>query len=119
VVRTLALALSAVSVAGPGSGGGAPPDHVHRSVVFGRSVLGRPLRALELGDPRSRRKVLVVGCIHGNEPAGIAVTRLLARGRIPQTYDLWVVGAVNPDGRARGTRQNAHEIGRASCRERV
>jgi len=108
-VRSLALALSFLSL-GPGGGGGAPPTQVHRVFVAGHSVLGRPIRALELGNPRSLRKVLVVGCIHGNEQAGIAITRLLARGAAPRTYDLWIVNVVNPDGRARNTRQNARGV---------
>src|SRR4051794_41562164 len=43
-----------------------------RRVLLGRSVLRRPIYAFELGDPRAPRKAGVVGCIHGNEPAGVA-----------------------------------------------
>jgi succinylglutamate desuccinylase len=42
--------------------------------MLGRSWQGRPIQAVEVGDP-SRTRVLVVGCIHGNETAGIAVAR--------------------------------------------
>ena len=52
-----------------------------RTVVLGRSVEGRVIIAVEIGDLDSARKVLVVGCIHGNECAGIAVAHRLARGR--------------------------------------
>jgi protein MpaA len=78
-----------------------PPAHV---VVLGRSVQGREIDAIELGDPSSPRKVLIVGCIHGNEPAGIAVARALVA--VPGV-DLWVVPDLNPDGVAAGTRGNA------------
>jgi protein MpaA len=53
--------------------------------------------------------VLVVGCIHGNETAGIAVARALER-LSPPDLDLWIVPDLNPDGVAAGTRQNAHGV---------
>jgi protein MpaA len=81
----------------------------HR-VLLGHSVEGRPIVALEAGDPSSARKVLVVGCIHGNEPAGIAIASRLAALRPPVGVDLWVVPTVNPDGVAANTRGNAHGV---------
>jgi murein tripeptide amidase MpaA len=42
--------------------------------------------------------VLVVGCIHGNECAGIAVARALER--VHANLDLWVIPNLNPDGYA-------------------
>jgi protein MpaA len=59
------------------------------------------------GDPQAVR-VLVVGCIHGNEAAGMAVTRALER--VHRSADLWIVGDLNPDGRAGGTRQNGRGV---------
>jgi protein MpaA len=61
-----------------------------------------------VGDPAGRR-ILVVGCIHGNEPAGIAVARRLMQ-LAPARIDLWIVPDINPDGRAAGTRGNAHGV---------
>ena len=84
----------------------APP----RAEVVGHSVQGRPIRAYELGDPRSTHKVLVVGCIHGDECAGTAITRKLVRLPAPAAFDLWVVHTVNPDGRRLGVRQNARGV---------
>jgi murein tripeptide amidase MpaA len=52
--------------------------------------------------------VLVFGCIHGNETAGIAVARALERVRAGA--DLWIVPNLNPDGAARGTRQNGRDV---------
>ena len=82
--------------------------HVLAALVIGHSVQGRPLRAYEVGDPRSPDKVLVVGCVHGNEAAGLPIASLLQRLR--PSFDLWVIPAANPDGCRRGTRQNAHGV---------
>jgi murein peptide amidase A len=78
--------------------------------TFGHSVQGRPLRAQQLGDADNPYKVLVVGCIHGNECAGTAVTRRLVRRAPPADFDLWVVHTVNPDGRRLHVRQNARGV---------
>jgi protein MpaA len=88
----------------------APPAYVRREVVLGKSEHGRPVIAWEIGDPQSRAVVLVVGCIHGNEPAGIAVANTLVRSRPPAHTLLWVVPVLNPDGLAAGTRQNGRGV---------
>jgi protein MpaA len=78
--------------------------------VLGRSVQRRPIVAVEIRAARPRATVLVVGCIHGNEPAGIAIARAVRRaGPIPG-IDLWLIDDLNPDGVAAGTRQNAHGV---------
>jgi protein MpaA len=79
-----------------------------RASLLGRSVDGRPITGVEVGDPTATT-VLVVGCIHGNEPAGIAVAKRLAR-LSPADIDLWIVPDLNPDGRAADTRGNAHGV---------
>ena len=53
--------------------------------------------------------MLVFGCIHGDETAGIAVADALGR-QAPPDLDLWVVPDLNPDGVAAGTRQDAHRV---------
>jgi protein MpaA len=91
-------------------------DHLHvrvgpdpkRQFRIGRSVEGRPIEAIRVGDRGSPTKALVVGSIHGNEPAGIAVTRILARSS--PAADLWLVPDLNPDGFALGRRQNARGV---------
>jgi predicted deacylase len=80
------------------------------SEVIGRSVQGRAIRAYRLGDPTSPTKAVVLGAIHGDETAGIRVTEGIRRGRPVHEVDLWVIPTVNPDGVARGTRQNAHGV---------
>jgi len=74
---------------------------------LGRSEGGRPIVAVRAGDPHGTR-VLVVGCIHGNEGAGIAVARVLERTHTHA--DLWIVPNLNPDGYARGTRQDGRGV---------
>jgi murein peptide amidase A len=86
----------------------APSVRGDKAVLLGRSVDGRPIIAREVGDPDGTR-ILVVGCIHGNEPAGIAVARRLTR-LSPPNIDLWIVPDLNPDGTAAGTRDNAHGV---------
>jgi protein MpaA len=81
-----------------------------RRVVFGRSVQDRPLVAWSFGSPRARRRVLVVGCIHGNECAGLAITSALRHEPVPAGVQLWVVPEMNPDGTAADTRQNADAV---------
>ena len=81
-----------------------------RRVVVGRSLQGRPIAAYELGDPNSARKVLVVGCIHGNECAGIAILDRLRRLGPLAGVDLWLVPDANPDGHAAGARGNARGV---------
>ncbi len=51
----------------------------------------------------------VVGCIHGDETAGIAVACALERIS-PPDLDLWILPDLNPDGVAAGTRRNAHGV---------
>ena len=65
---------------------------------------GRPIELVHVPGPGAR--VLVVGCIHGNESAGIAVVNALRH--VHPREDLWLVATVNPDGLAHGTRANAN-----------
>jgi protein MpaA len=78
--------------------------------LVGHSVQGRRIVAYELGDPAAARKVLVVGCLHGNECAGIAVVNRLRRLGPLEGVDLWLVPDANPDGHKAGTRGNAHGV---------
>ena len=87
-----------------------PGGAAQHASVLGRSVEHRPITAVEIRAPDPRAAVLAVGCIHGNELAGIATARALRHaGPIPG-IDLWVIDALNPDGVAAGTRQNAHGV---------
>ncbi len=100
-MRVALAALAAFLLAGSGG-----PLHVQ----LGNSAQGRAIDAVELGDPAAARKVLVVGCIHGNECAGVAIVRRLERMAPPKGVDLWLVESFNPDGYALGTRVNARGV---------
>ena len=78
-------------------------------IEFGRSVLNRPLTFIRRGNPNGVR-VVVVGCIHGTESAGLAVTEILGSATLPSNIDLWIVPMLNPDGYAQETRQNANKV---------
>jgi protein MpaA len=73
-------------------------------------VRGRPIIAWSFGPDRAPRKILVVGCIHGNECAGLAITSALRRKPLARGAQLWLVPEMNPDGTAADTRQNAHGV---------
>jgi murein peptide amidase A len=80
------------------------------ALPIGHSVDGRSIRPVMLGDSGAARRVLVVGCIHGNEPAGMAVTRRLVAAGAPAGVEIVVVQALNPDECGRGVRGNAHGV---------
>jgi Zinc carboxypeptidase len=78
--------------------------------VLGKSVKGREIRAVEIGNPRAKLKVLVVGCVHGDECNGIAIAKRLAQASPVVGTDLWIVPNLNPDGLVLHTRRNAHGV---------
>lgn len=89
---------------------GTTPALVNRTTTFGSSVQGRPLTVTEIGDPNSARRVLIVGCIHGNERAGIAITTALLKSGPLNGVDVWILPVLNPDGALADTRQNANGV---------
>ncbi len=88
----------------------ATPPALPQRVEGGRSVYGARIVAVRRGAADAPVRVLVTGSIHGTEPAGLAVIRRLRRTDPPQGVQVWTVRTVNPDGLARGTRQNAHGV---------
>jgi murein peptide amidase A len=81
-----------------------------RSELIGRSLQGRPITAQVIGPDTAARKILLVGCIHGNECAGESILSALAREHPAAGVQLWLVPQMNPDGTAAGTRQNADGV---------
>ena len=73
---------------------------------LGRSYEGRPIEVVHVRGDGPR--ILVVGCIHGNECEGLEVTNLLERSH-PKA-DLWLLHQLNPDGYARRSRTNARGV---------
>src|SRR2546423_595116 len=112
VLALLALVAIATAVAA------APAQARVRHYVLGRSEQGRPIRAIERGDPAAPKRLLVFGLIHGNEPAGRAVARKLAAGAPPPGPAVRVVRDLDPD-RPAGRRSRAPPpAGRTTrCRE--
>lgn len=84
-----------------------PSADAATKVVIGHSQAGRPIVAYRAGDPTGP-PVLIVGCIHGDECAGRAITTALRTA--PARADLWIVPAMNPDGTVHLTRQNARGV---------
>ena len=106
--RSIALwAVVAITVLGSISASAAPT--VDGRELLGESFEGRPIRVFHRGDPDEIR-LLVVGCIHGDECAGVRIARRLRSGRPRPFLDLWILPSLNPDGRAAHTRQNARGV---------
>ena len=91
---------------GPTSTMTSTPAVMSEEIEIGRSVEGRPITAIHRGK-RGATVVLVVGDIHGDEAAGVAVVQDLETAAVPGGIDLWLVESMNPDGMAAGRRQNA------------
>jgi protein MpaA len=106
---SLAALLPVSTVAAQRTGpSGAPPSTVSETRVVGTSVQGRPIVAHRVGSGRLR--VVVIGVIHGDEDAGLAITDLLQRTVPPSGVELWIVPTMNPDGTALGVRGNANRV---------
>ncbi len=78
-------------------------------LVSGRSLRGRAIVALHVGSV-SGPPLLVVGAIHGNETAGVAIAQALLDEPADPAADIWVVPNLNPDGTALHRRQDAEGI---------
>jgi murein peptide amidase A len=82
---------------------------------IGRSALGRPIRAARLpGEPDlAAAPVLLVGGVHGDEPASVEAVLELVRGwpdPLGALGPVWVVPALNPDGIAAGRKNSARDV---------
>ncbi|MGK0275840.1 MAG: protein MpaA [Ilumatobacter sp.] len=84
-------------------------DFASTQLAVGTSIEGRPISADRYGMPGGRR-VLVIGVIHGDEDAGVAIIDELRQREIPDGVELWLVESMNPDGQAAQDRQNANRV---------
>ena len=80
------------------------------TVVIGHSVRGQTDRRAGARARRRPRRILLVGCIHGNECAGRAILSALRARPSRRASSCGWCGELNPDGTAAGTRQNAHGV---------
>jgi murein peptide amidase A len=86
-----------------------PGNLLERVGVVGESADGRPIGLRQLGDPSIADKVLIVGCIHGDECAGSKI--LPTSNGCPDPHsNVFVVPNLNPDGAAIGTRLNGRGV---------
>lgn len=82
---------------------------LERIGTVGHSSAGRPIRLVQLGDPAIDGKLLVFGCIHGDECAGRGLLPL--RGGCPDPgVNAFVVPNLNPDGYRLDTRLNGRGV---------
>ena len=114
-LRAAALLCTGGAAVASSIGAAAPlprPPYPIATERIGSSVGGRPIGLVRVGSPTPDRKLLVVGCIHGDECAGRTITERLATtdpARLARTQ-LLLVRNLNPDGYARRQRQNAHGV---------
>ena len=79
--------------------------------LIGLSVQGREIWAYQVGDPNAEQVALVLGQMHGEEPAGtVSADGLINDHRDVHGIQLWVVPSMNPDGAALGRRPNANGV---------
>jgi protein MpaA len=80
--------------------------------AIGRSTEGRPIAGARFGG--AGRPLIVVGGVHGDEPASVeVVVELCARrptGPGAWPAPVWIIPALNPDGIARGSKNSARDV---------
>lgn len=86
-----------------------------REVEVGRTVLGRPIMALHFVPPsyaQPRPAAVLFGAIHGDEPVGVYCLGKLCQDLIerPPGRDTWIIPALNLDGLAGGSKNNANDV---------
>jgi protein MpaA len=88
---------------------------VARELEIGRTVLGRPIVALHFAAAdyaRPRHAALLFGAIHGDEPLGVhCLAELIGElGRPAAGRETWIIPALNLDGLAAGSKNNANDV---------
>jgi len=82
---------------------------------LGRSTLGRPITALHFLPPdyaKPKPTAVLFGAIHGDEQLGVYCLMRLAEDLVamPPGRDTWLIPALNVDGLAAGTKNNANDV---------
>ena len=83
-----------------------------RTKTFGHSTAGRRIELRQVGDPKWDGKLLVFGCIHGDECAGSKIQPVssLSGGCPDPDSDIYFVPNLDPDGTSAGSRLNARGV---------
>lgn len=89
----------------------ADSTYTTRKVVIGTSHQGRNIVAYYRGAKEPKRVLLILGQMHGDEPAGRRTAQHAVKYAKPKAgTGLWVITTMNPDGAARRTRTNARGV---------
>ncbi len=104
VVLVLSPSVASAATSDPGSTASAGV------AGYGTSHGGRAIRVSHRCAEGATVDVLVIGAIHGNETAGRAVVRRLVQLAPPPGTCMHLLSALNPDGVAARTRQNARGV---------
>jgi len=72
-------------------------------VRIGTSVRGRAIVARRQGPADAPYALLVLGQMHGSEPAGRRVVERVRALRAPGSVQVWTISTMNPDGSVAGT----------------
>ena len=80
------------------------------SEVIGTSTQDRDIVTLVRPVDALRRRVLVVGGLHGNEPVSPPTVRSFVEATTDDDIEVWLVPEANPDGVRAGTRWNGNGV---------
>jgi len=86
-----------------------PGNLLARTGIVGHSAQGRPIEVHQVGDPKWPGKLLVFGCIHGDE-CGAAALEPTINGCPDPSADILLVPNLDPDGSAAHSRLNTHGV---------
>jgi protein MpaA len=103
-VFTALMVAALLGVSGANVAGAASSERI------GVTAQGTPIRATVIGDPDAPIRIVVLGQMHGNEPAGRRVVRALRTATPPPGTAVWLVPSMNPDGHANRTRANGRGV---------
>lgn len=110
----IAISLSVVSISIAFDFAKPPPPETGciEIIEIGKSVSGKTIELCHVGGSHigSKNSMLVIGSVHGNEPAGISVVEELIKLGAGKNTDLWVIKNANPDGTQLSTRQNSNGV---------
>lgn len=78
--------------------------------TIGTSRDGIPIRAFLIGEPDAEVRIVVLGQMHGDEPAGRRVISALRGLKAPEGTAFWLIPTMNPDGYRERTRTNRRGV---------